>query len=78
MELMIYTTMDGLSSRLETTYPDLSVIAPSRIDQARRLLAGDRPPDALYVDDSRGTALPDLWGLIQAAHQAQVTVLVNM
>lgn len=78
MELMLYTTMDGLSARIETSYPDIEVISPSRIDQARRLLLGDRPPDALYVDDTRGTSIPDLWALIQAAHGAQVRVLVNM
>jgi cellulose biosynthesis protein BcsQ len=78
MELMLYTTMDGLSARLEAAYPDIEVIAPSRIDQARRLLQGERPPDALYVDDSRGTPIPDLWGLIEAAHGAHVRVLVNM
>ncbi len=77
MELVVYSAMDGLAGRLEA-YRDISIIAPSKIDQARRLVVGERPPQALYVDDTRGVPAADLWGLIQAAHGAHVRVLVNM
>jgi cellulose biosynthesis protein BcsQ len=69
--------MDGLAGRLEA-YRDISIIAPSKIEQARRLVVGERSPEALYVDDTRGVPAVELWGLIQAAHGAQVKVLVNM
>jgi|GEM_PF-550306 cellulose biosynthesis protein BcsQ len=77
MELIVYSALDGLASRLEG-YRDLAIIAPSKLDQARRLIVADRPPHALYVDDTRQTPTPDLWELIRDSHTAGVRVFVNM
>ncbi|MEI8166993.1 MAG: ParA family protein [Chloroflexales bacterium] len=77
MELLVYSAMHGLQQRLEGL-TDVAIIAPSRLDQATRLVAGETPPTAIYLDDTRGGAVTDLWGLIQAAHTANVRVLVNM
>ena len=77
MELLVYSSMPGLQPLLEGL-TDVAAIAPSRLDQARRLIEGERPPTALYIDDTRGGAVTELWGLIQAAHTANVRVLVNM
>lgn len=77
MELIVYSALDGLVSRLDG-YRDLALIAPSKLDQARRLITADRPPQALYVDDTRATPVPELWNLIHTAHTAGVRVLVNM
>lgn len=77
MELMIFSSLEGLTANVER-YRDLAVIAPSKIDQARRLITGDRPPQALYLDDSRGIPVADLSALIKDAHKAHIKVLVNM
>jgi cellulose biosynthesis protein BcsQ len=77
VEIMLFSALDGLSSQIET-YRDLAVLAPSKLEQAQRLLSGERPPHVLYLDDSRGVPAADLWKLIQAAQQAQVRVLVNL
>lgn len=77
MELVIFSALEGLQAEAEALR-DLAVLAPSRLDQVARLLGGDRPPDALYLDDSRGVALPDLWRTIAAAQQAGARVLLNL
>ena len=77
MDVIVYSVLDGLSAQLER-YRDLSVIIPSRSEQALRLMHASGSPVALYVDDTRSTPLPDLWALIQTAAQARGTVLVNM
>ncbi|NTW01466.1 MAG: P-loop NTPase [Oscillochloris sp.] len=76
MELVIFSALDGIRTHAEGLR-DLAVLAPSRIDQVQRLLNGERPPDALYLDDSRGVALPDLWRSAALAQQAGVRVLLN-
>jgi cellulose biosynthesis protein BcsQ len=77
VELIIFSALEGLQTEAETLR-DLAILAPSRLDQVQRLLSGERPPDALYLDDSRGTALPELWRTISLAREAGVAVLVNV
>jgi len=77
MELVIFSALDGLQAEVES-FRDLDVIAPSRLDQVLRLIGGQRPPDALYLDDSRGTPQPDLWRAVLAAQGAGVRVLLNV
>lgn len=76
MELVIFTALDGLPTHLER-YDDLALLAPSRLDQVVRLLESDRPPDALYLDDTRPAALPEIWQVITLARRVGVRVLVN-
>ena len=77
MELVIFSALDGLQARAEALR-DLAVLTPSRLDQVHRLLSGERPPDALYLDDSRGVPLADLWRSAAIAQQAGVRVLLNL
>jgi cellulose biosynthesis protein BcsQ len=76
MELVIFSALDGLQAQLER-YRDLAILAPSRLDQVARLLEGTRPPEALYLDDTRGAPLPDVWQVVTAARRAGVRVLLN-
>ncbi len=76
MELILFSALDGLPVQLEQ-YRDLAILAPSRLDQVGRLIDGPRPPDALYLDDSRAAPLPELWQTVTAARRAGVRVLLN-
>ncbi|PMP86153.1 MAG: chromosome partitioning protein [Chloroflexus aggregans] len=77
MELIIFSAIEGLQSEVEQLR-DVAVLAPSRIDQVQRLLTGSRPPDAIYLDDSRGTPLADLWDLTARAQQVGAKVLLGL
>ncbi|NTV64154.1 MAG: P-loop NTPase, partial [Oscillochloris sp.] len=77
MELVIFSALDGLQSHAESLR-GLAVLTPSQIDQVQRLLGGEYPPDALYIDDSRSLALADLWRTTALAQQAGVRVLLNL
>lgn len=77
MELIIFSAIEGLQAEVEQLR-DVAVLAPSRIDQVQRLLSGSRPPDALYLDDSRGTPLADLWDLTARAQQVGVRVMLGL
>lgn len=77
MELVLFSALDGLPMAVEG-FRDLDVIVPSRLDQALRLLSGPRVPDAIYLDDTRGVALPDLWRAVSTAQEAGARVLLNM
>ena len=77
MEILLFTNIDGLPNRIEQ-FRDLSVLAPSKVEQAVRLLASERPPQILYLDDSRAIPAADMWRLIQTAQAAEARVLVNL
>ncbi len=76
MELVMFTAMDGLAAQVEQ-FGDVAVLAPSRLDQVTRLLEGTRPPEALYLDDTRAAPLPELWRAATLARRVGVRVLVN-
>ncbi len=76
MELVLFTTLDGLAAQVEQ-FRDLAILAPSRIDQVARLLEGPRPPDALYLDDTRAASLAELWRTATLAQRVGVRVLIN-
>lgn len=77
MELVLFSAIENLQPQLET-YRDIAILNPSRVDQVLRLISGERPPEALYLDDSRALPVAELWRLITAAQAAQVRVFVNM
>jgi cellulose biosynthesis protein BcsQ len=77
MELLVFSALEGLGALLDG-YRDLAVLAPSRIEQVGRLIGGDRPPQALYLDDSREVPPAELWRVVVAAQQAQMRVLLNL
>jgi hypothetical protein len=76
MELVMFTAMDGLAAQVEQ-FRDVAVLAPSRLDQVTRLIEGTRPPEALYLDDTRAAPLPELWRAATLARRVGVRVLVN-
>lgn len=77
MELILFSALENLQPQLET-YRDIAILSPSRVDQLFRLLSGERPPDALYLDDSRPLPLGELWRLVTAAQSVETRVFVNM
>lgn len=76
MELVIFTALDGLVAQIEQ-FRDLAILAPSQLDQVNRLLEGSHPPDAIYLDDTRAAALPELWRTATLARRVGVRVLLN-
>lgn len=76
MELVLFTAMDGLAAQVER-FRDVAVLSPSRLDQVARLLEGARPPDALYIDDTRAAPQPELWRAVTLARRLGARVLVN-
>lgn len=76
MELVLFTAMDGLAAQVER-FRDVALLAPSRLDQVVRLLEGERPPEAIYLDDTRSAPLPELWRVVTLARRAGARVLVN-
>lgn len=77
MELIIFSALEGLQAEAELLR-DLAILAPSRLDQVQRLLSGERPPEAIYLDDTRPITLPELWRTISLAREAGVAVFVNV
>jgi len=77
MELIIFSAIEGLQAEVEQLR-DVAVLAPSRIDQVQRLLTGARPPDAIYIDDSRGTPLAELWDITARAQQVGARVMLGL
>lgn len=77
MELIVFSALEGFQAQAEQLR-DLAVLAPSRLDQVQRLLGGERPPEALYLDDTRTLSMPDLWRTIDVARSAGVAVFVNV
>ena len=51
MELIVFSALEGFQSEVEMLR-DLAVLAPSRLDQVQRLLSGERPPEAIYLDEN--------------------------
>lgn len=77
MELVIFSALEGLQQGLES-YSDISILAPSKIEQVQRLINSDQPPQALYLDDTRpGVPINDIWRLLTAAQQQGVAVYLN-
>jgi MinD-like ATPase involved in chromosome partitioning or flagellar assembly len=76
MELVVVTNMPGLPESLQS-FEGLQVSSLPSLARARSIVVSDQPPQALYVEDTRGT-LNDLWEVIRAAQSKQVPVLVGL
>jgi Mrp family chromosome partitioning ATPase len=68
--------MPGLPEALQS-FEGLQVSSLPSLARARSIVVSDQPPQALYVEDTRGT-LNDLWEVIRAAQSKQVPVLVGL
>jgi cellulose biosynthesis protein BcsQ len=77
MELVIFSAMEGLQTRLEV-YRNLALLTLSRIEQVQRLLDGSQPPDVLYLDDTRSLTQADIWQTVQRSRQAGTRILLNL
>jgi MinD-like ATPase involved in chromosome partitioning or flagellar assembly len=75
-ELLIVSNTAGLSDALQG-YEGLQVFSAPSLTRVKSLLASVQPPQAIYIEDSRGT-LPELWEVIRAAQAAHVPVLVGL
>ncbi|HEY0739335.1 MAG TPA: AAA family ATPase [Herpetosiphonaceae bacterium] len=75
-ELLIVSTTPGLVEAL-AGYEGLSVVMAQRPDLAIQLLSAARPPQALYVEDTRGT-VDDLWEMVRTAQRSNIPVFVGL
>jgi MinD-like ATPase involved in chromosome partitioning or flagellar assembly len=76
MELVVVTNTPGLPESLQS-FEGLQVSSLPSLARARSIIVSDQPPQALYVEDTRGT-LNELWDVIRAAQSKQVPVLVGL
>src|SRR5690349_15621670 len=76
MELVVVTNTPGLAESLQS-FEGLQVSSLPSLARARSIIVSDQPPQALYVEDTRGT-LNELWDVIRAAQSKQVPVLVGL
>jgi hypothetical protein len=76
IELVIVSNTAGLPEALHG-YTGLQVSSLPSLARAASIVASDQPPQAIYIEDTKGT-LTDLWAIIRAAQRAQVPVLLGL
>lgn len=75
-ELLIISTVTGLKEALDS-YRGLEVLTAPRPAFALHLLASDRPPQAVYLDDLSASEA-QIWEVVRAARARNVRVLVGL
>jgi cellulose biosynthesis protein BcsQ len=76
IELLIVSNTGGLAEALHG-YEGLHVASLPSLSRVKSIVVSDQPPQAIYVEDTRGT-LGDLWDVIRAAQSRQVPVLLGL
>lgn len=76
IELLIVSAVPGLAEALGG-YEGLQLISAPSLDRAAHLLASDRPPQAIYLEDLCGTT-PDLWRVAQLGQRLRIPVLAGL
>jgi cellulose biosynthesis protein BcsQ len=76
IELVTLSTTPGLAEALQG-YEGLQVSSLPSLSRARSIVGSDQPPQALYLDDTKGT-LQELWDVISAAQGKHVPVLLGL
>jgi MinD-like ATPase involved in chromosome partitioning or flagellar assembly len=76
IELLLVSTTPGLVEALHG-YTGLQVSSLPSLARVKGIVASDQPPQAIYVEDTRGT-LDELWDVIRAAQSRQVLVLIGL
>ncbi len=76
MELVVVTSLPGLPESLHG-FEGVQVSSLPSLARAKSIVLSDQPPQALYVEDTKGT-LNELWDVIRAAQSRQVPVLVGL
>jgi len=76
IELLIVSNTPGLAEALHG-YEGLLVSSLPSLARVKSIVVSDQPPQAIYVEDTRGT-LTELWDVIRAAQARQVSVLIGL
>jgi MinD-like ATPase involved in chromosome partitioning or flagellar assembly len=76
IELLIVSNTAGLAEALPG-YEGLQVSSLPSLSRVKSIIGSDQPPQAIYVEDTRGT-LTELWEVIRAAQSQHVQVLVGL
>lgn len=76
IELLVVSSTPGLTEALHG-YAGMQISSLPSLARARGIVASDQPPQALYVEDTKGT-LNELWEVIRAAQSASVPVLIGL
>jgi len=76
IELLLISSTPGLDVALNG-YEGVRVVTGPTLNFAIRMIASDHPPDAVYVDDTRGT-VEELWSLIRACEMARKPVYIGL
>src|SRR6266545_8259268 len=76
LEVFLVSMTPGLSEALQA-YEGVH-IGNGTMEFAARLLASDRPPQVVYIEDSACPNVEELWNFVQAARGRRVTVLIGM
>jgi cellulose biosynthesis protein BcsQ len=75
-ELLIVSNTPGLAEALHG-YEGLHVASLPSLARVKSIVASDQPPQAIYIEDTRGT-LGELWDVIRAAQGQHVPVLIGL
>src|SRR5919199_2549437 len=76
IELLMVSNTPGLAEALHG-YAGVQVSSLPSLARVKSIVASDQPPQAIYVEDTRGT-LNELWDVIRAGQTRQVTVLIGL
>ena len=76
IELLIVSNTPGLAEALHG-YAGLQVSSLPSLARVKSIVGSEQPPQAIYVEDTRGT-LTELWDVIRAAQARHVPVLLGL
>ena len=76
IELVIVSTTLNLAEALQG-YQGLQVSSLPSLARARSIVSSDQPPQAIYIEDTKGT-LQEIWDVVRAAQSAHVLVLLGL
>ena len=76
IELLMVSNTPGLAEALHG-YEGLQVSTLPSLTRVKSIIGSDQPPQAIYVEDTKGT-LTELWDVIRAAQGQQVRVLIGL
>ncbi len=75
-EIFVVSGTPGVDSALGV-YEGARVATGPSLNFAQRMVMSDQPPQAVYVDDTRGT-IEELWGLVRACQVKRTPVLIGL
>ncbi|HWQ13898.1 MAG TPA: AAA family ATPase [Roseiflexaceae bacterium] len=75
-ELLIVSTTSGLQEAL-IGYEGLTVLQAPGLSRVKSLIVSEQPPEAIYLEDTRGT-LEEIWEIIRQAQSRRIPVLLGL